>query len=62
MIKSWIWLNRYCSHKVSERDGDIVRTGMFRKGGDTYLLHSPMIFTMIYNESTMTFATPELGF
>ena len=41
---------------------DIVRTGMFPKGGDPYLLHSPKIFTEIYNESTMTFTTPELGF
>ena len=40
----------------------MVRTGMFREGGDSYLLHGPKIFTMMYDKFTMTFTTPELGF
>ena len=34
--------------KVCERDGDIVCTGMFRKGGEPYSLYSSKIFTKIY--------------
>ena len=35
---------------------------MFHKGDDTSLLYSHKIYTEIYNESTMTFTTSELGF
>ena len=51
----------YYSHKVWERDRDIARTGMSRKVDDPCLLHGPKIFTKTYNDSTKTFATPELG-